>query len=103
MRALVQRCSANPNTPDTKYGRTPLCRAAKNENLEIGEILLKQNDVDPNIADQHGLTPIAYVVQNEDLEVVTILVQQNDTNPSSPDDVGRAPLSYVAENGIRKS
>ncbi|RPA96062.1 ankyrin, partial [Choiromyces venosus 120613-1] len=101
VKTLLTREDVNPNTPDTKYGKTPLCRAAQNGHDGVVKTLLAREDVDPNTPDTtDGLTPLCWAAQNGHDGVVKTLLAREDVNPNTPDTTyGKTPLCWAAKSG----
>jgi len=98
---LLQRKDLNPNTPDAKYGRTPLWSAAGGGYERIVQLLLERDDIDPNIPDTtYNQTPLllAAVIGHEG--VVKLVLERKDINPSTPGlKYGYTPLLLATVGG----
>ena len=73
MKLLLERKDINPDTPDTKYGQTPLLWAAEQGHEGIVRLLLGRNDVDPNSSCKSGRTPLTLATENGHDRVVELL------------------------------
>jgi len=64
-------------------------------------MLLKRNDVYPNVADTEcGRTPLWWAAKNGHEDVARMLLKRNDVNPQTADaKYHRTPLSWALENG----
>jgi len=64
-------------------------------------MLLKRNDVYPNVADTEcGRTPLWWATKNGREDVARMLLKRNDVNPQTADArYHRTPLSWALENG----
>ena len=80
-------------------GSTALTWATRGGQEETVKALLKQEDIDPNMADtQDGRTPLTRAVENGHEGLVKILLEREDTNPNTPDTkYGRTPLSWAVQ------
>jgi len=115
VRILLERSDVNPNTKD-KRGRTPFSWAAggwteaydDDPDVEgqsaieyiwdVGrtvEILLEQNDVNPDIADKNGRTPLSWAASYGNANIVKMLLERNDVNPDTPDRRSRTPILWA--------
>ena len=52
VKLLLERQDIDPNTADTKYGRTALFWAVEQGHEEVVKLLLQRDDIDPNTSDQ---------------------------------------------------
>jgi len=58
------------------------------------ELLLGQQDVNPNTQDKNGLTPLSRASYNGHEGIVKLLLGQKEVNPDTPDTkYGQTPLS----------
>jgi len=124
VRILLERNDVNPDTRDER-GRTPFSWAAggwteafyddpdvegesdtggyiwdtRNRCGRTMEILLEQNDVNPDIADQNGRTPLSWAASHGNAKVVKMLLERNDVNPDTPDRRSRTPILWAVIYG----
>jgi len=83
---LLQREDIDPNTTDTKYGQTPVERAAQQGREGVLKLLLEREDIDLNTpgAKTH-LTPLGWAAWAGNARVVELLLQREDINPETAD------------------
>lgn len=62
-------------------------------------MLLKREDVNPNIPDKEGRTPLSWAAGKGYNSVVKMLLYREDINIDARDKDGRTPLSWSAGNG----
>jgi len=127
VRILLERNDVNPNSQDER-GRTPFSwaaggwteaynddpdvegvsdqgeyiRDAKNRCGRTVEILLEQNDVNPDIADKNGRTPLSWAASHGNARVAKMLLGRNDVNPDTPDRRSRTPILWVVIYGHKE-
>ncbi|RPA92087.1 ankyrin [Choiromyces venosus 120613-1] len=101
VKLLLTREDINPNTPDTKYGQTPLCWAARNGHEAVVKTLLAREDVNPNTPDTEcGQTPLCWAARNRHEAVIKTLLAREDVNPNTPNPrSGQTPLCSAARWG----
>ena len=63
------------------------------------KILLRREEVNPNVPDEHGRTPFSYAASSGSERVVKTLLEWEEVNPDQPDINGRTPLSFAANRG----
>ena len=86
----------------SKYGNTPLHRAAFNGHTETAIVLL-QNLANVNAVDEYyHSTPLHYAAENGHTETVIALLQ-NRANPNAVDKTRNTPLHFAAFNGHTKT
>jgi len=80
-------------------GNTPLGWAAYNGNEGVAEVLLGQDDINPDKPDVDGQTPLCCAAQHGREEMVKMLLRRDDINPDKPDIDGQTPLCCAAQDG----
>jgi ankyrin repeat protein len=65
----------------------------------VVKLLLKANDIDPDIPDNAGCSPLSYTAENGHEEFEKILLKGTRVNPNSRDSLGRTPLHWAVRNG----
>jgi ankyrin repeat protein len=90
----------NSNTLGSQYeGQTSLVWAAGNGYYGVVNLLLAQDDIDPDLKDGNGRTPLWWAAQNGHEAVVKLLIEAGKVNVDSKDNFGWTPLLGAAENG----
>jgi ankyrin repeat protein len=80
-----------------EFGRTPLYWAAREDNIEICEILLSHG-ADINAATPDGWTPLHTAVYNKNPRIVVLLIEKGaDVNVKNSD--SETPLHWAARRG----
>ena len=86
MRLLLERKDVNPETPDTKYRRTPLWWAAEKDHHGIIKLLLEHKDVNLDTRMMaYGQTPLSWAAGNGHEGIVKLLLGRKNVNPYIPD------------------
>ena len=108
--ALLQRPELNVNAIDHSNFRlshgmvqssgSALHYSAAVGNIEIVAHLLKRNDINVNIADQHGKTPLHYAITCEKTKVVSMLLSHSNIDVNAQDDKLATPLHYACKGNI---
>ena len=82
-------------------GNTAIAWAARRGHEGVVKLLLEQNEINPDTADnEYGRTPLLWAAKNGHEGVVRGLLERSDVNPDKADtEYGRTPLSWAAENG----
>jgi len=96
---LVTLLDADPaliNGRDSKFGRTPLARAAEMGRSDVAALLLERR-ADTEIANNQGLTPLHLAVSHGRLAIVKALTKAG-ANVNARSSAGETPLS-LAQNG----
>jgi len=86
-------------------GNTPFAWAAGNGHEGVVEILLRRDDVSPDIPNGDDLTPLCCAASNGQEGVVKILLGRDDVNPSKPNKWGHTPLfcaAFFGHEGVVK-
>ena len=99
VRILLECKGVNPDTANTKYGRTPFFRAAQYGHEGVVRMLLERNDVTPDKADVWNQTPLLWAAMGGHEGVVRMLLERKDVGPNTVDQWGRTPLSLATKNG----
>jgi len=73
-------------------GRTPLMWAIKYKNRGMVEILLEQEDIEPDWKDAYGQTALSLASQSGEEDIVKLLLKRGDVDPNAPDKFGLTPL-----------
>jgi len=81
------------------WGYTPLAWAAHNGHIGVMEILLRQEEVNPDKPDNRGQTLLSHAASHGHEEAVKILLGREEVDPDKPDDFGETPLSHTAFYG----
>ena len=92
---LFSSIGSNPINQE-KLLNAQLRFAAKNNNLEVSENLIKER-ADPNISDYNGNPPLHFAAQNGHLKIIEFLVK-NTANINQQDSEGWTPLFFAAYN-----
>lgn len=88
-----------PDSKDTHH-RTPLSYAAERGHEAVVELLLEENNVNPNSKDStRGWTPLWYAVANGHTPVVRLLLEKGRTDPNSKSKNQQVVLSLAAQKG----
>ena len=80
-------------------GRTPLSIAAGNGFVDIVELLLHHDQIEPDIADFNQWTPLLWTVGGNHLDVLQLLVTDHRVSVNHEDRSGRNVLSWAAAEG----
>jgi len=96
--ALIEVGGCDVNQRDWK-GFTPLGWAARRGNRAVAELLLTQDCVNPEKADNAGQTPLWWASYEGHEWVVKLLLARSDVNPDTSNCYGQTPLSAASENG----
>ena len=88
--------SANALTND---GLTALHLAEARQDVEMINVLLEQEPVDPNAWDKAGRTPLSRAVENGHEAMVKQLLKQERVDPNTKDKDGQTPLTRAAMYG----
>ena len=94
------RENIDPNTADTKYGRTH-CGVLPWLSWCGGKGLLERERINPNIADtQYGRTPLGSAAMGGHEGRVKLLLEREDINPNTPEiERSLSPLEYTTNGG----
>ncbi|MBP5426773.1 MAG: ankyrin repeat domain-containing protein [Clostridiales bacterium] len=84
------------NSKNSK-GFAPLHRACFKRYINIVKLLLSDDEVDINIADEDGWTPLHYMVQAGYTEIIEVLLNDPRVNINAKDNERRTPLSYACD------
>ena len=98
MTGLLRMSGCDANQGDIA-GLTPLIWAVRGGESEAVELLLKQEDVNPDKPDNEGNTPLSWAAVKGHDSVVKQLLDQQDVNPDKPDNEDGTPLSWAATEG----
>ena len=84
---------------ETICGRTPLLWAAECGHEDVVELLLTQQDINPDLADTNW-TPLLLAAKRGHGGVAKMLLERENVDPNRADTLyGRTPLSWAAEYG----
>ena len=89
----------NVNTVD-KDGKTPLCVAAWNGQLDVAKLLLKSVGIDVNKSDMVGRTPLHLASHRGHDGIVNALLKDDRTRVNMADREGFTPLIEAAFSGM---
>ncbi|PWW77184.1 ankyrin, partial [Tuber magnatum] len=104
VKALLERGDINPNTADTRYGRTPLVWAAGGGHEGVVKALLERGDINPNTADtEYGRTPLSWAARGGHEGIVQLILGRDDVNPDIPDLDGTTPLELAVSRGYTRT
>lgn len=78
-------------------GSTQLHVAIKNNHLEVLEMLLNHDDIDPNVQDKNGYTPLHLAIENGNLDAVKMLLSYK-ANPNIQDYDDFTPFHLAAKS-----
>jgi len=121
---LLLRKHAEPDMPDTEYGRTALSWAAGRghggvvrlllssrlvnsgsigsrwgKTQRVMRVLFGRKYVNPDRPDNYGRTPLSWAARYGRDESVGLLLEREGVSPDRPDNDGQTPLSLAARNG----
>ena len=96
--ALIERGGCGINESDC-MGFTPLMHAARQGNEGVVQLLLAQDDINPDKPDNYGRTPLWRASFNGHEGLVKLLLAQNDVNPEQVNLFGQTPLLWASSNG----
>ena len=97
MQVMLEKQRREYSTSKDKYGRTPLHKAAANNNYKTAEILLN-NGADVNAKDNDGATPLHRAADLHDHYETAEILMNNGADVNAKDNDGATSL-YVAETG----
>ena len=80
-------------------GSTPLVWAAKNGHEEVVNLLLEQENADPDRPDIDDRTPLGWAALNGHERVVKLLLEQENVDPNLQDKHHATPLGWAAISG----
>jgi hypothetical protein len=88
------------NTLGSQYeGQTSLVWAAGNGYYRVVNLLLAQDDIDPDLKDGNGRTPLWWAAQNGHKAVVKVLLETGKVDVDLKDSIKRTLLWLAAQNG----
>jgi ankyrin repeat protein len=103
---LLERDDIKPNLADPLSNHTPLSLAAQKGYLNLVNLFLQREDVDPDSKDCLGWSPLFHAVAGDytrrhrtHREVVTLLIEKPGVNINSRDNGGKTPLFIAVECG----
>jgi hypothetical protein len=73
VKLLLAKDGVDPDSKDSRYGRTPLWWAARNGHEAVVKLLLAKDGVDPDSKDVYGQTPLSWAARNGHKAVVKLL------------------------------
>ena len=97
VRELLQR-GADPNTSETKEGRTGLHEAAANKNEQVVQLLLSA-EANIEASDTRGMTPLYHAADRGHESIVRILLREGASSNTASHD-GWVPLHQASLNGF---
>ncbi|KAL9616376.1 MAG: hypothetical protein Q9160_008750 [Pyrenula sp. 1 TL-2023] len=95
---LLISWGADVNIVD-KHGRTALSYAARNGEVTVLRVLLKQQSIKINISDEFGRTPLSLAAWHGHEGATRTLLQYPDTEVDLTDHLGRPPLFHATLHG----
>jgi len=97
-RTMLERKGRQVNERDSK-SRTPLMWAVEYKKRGMVELLLEQEDIEPDTEIKDGRTVFSFAAELGNEDAVKLLLERGDVNPDSMDSNGRTPLSFAAGEG----
>ena len=73
--------------------------AVHNNDIDMVKVLLADERVNPNMADEHGRTALMFAAHNGHAPVVTLLLADERVDPNMANQHGRTALMYAAKKG----
>jgi ankyrin repeat protein len=96
---LLERDDIVINLGRDYEGRTALSWACINGCLELVDLILKKDNIDPNIRDNTGRTPLAEACRSSvKPAVIRSLLSHRDIHPNTVDNNGVSPLAHFVKN-----
>ncbi|KAN0068675.1 Ankyrin repeat-containing domain protein [Elaphomyces granulatus] len=96
---LLERDDIDVNLGRDYKGRTALSWACINGCLELVDLILKKDNIDPNIRDNTGRTPLAEACRSSvKPAVIRSLLSHRDIHPNTVDNNGVSPLAHFVKN-----
>ncbi|KAN0068657.1 Ankyrin repeat-containing domain protein [Elaphomyces granulatus] len=96
---LLERDDIDVNLGRDYRGRTALSWACINGCLELVDLILKKDNIDPNIRDNTGRTPLAEACRSGvKPAVIRSLLSHRDIHPNTVDNNGVSPLAHFVKN-----
>lgn len=83
-------------------GNTPLARACRGGHLSCVEMLLKREDIDPNICNDKMQYPLHFAAFKRHPEVVRVMLESGKCNTMVTDRKGRTPAEDTSVAEIRQ-
>ena len=96
---LLERDDIDVNLGRDDKGRTALSWACINDCLELVDLILKKDNIDPNVRDNTGRTPLAEACRSSvKPAVIRSLLSHRDTDPNAVDNNGVSPMAHFVKD-----
>jgi ankyrin repeat protein len=96
---LLARGDIDVNLGHDDKGRTALSWACINDCLELVDLILKKDNIDPNVRDNTGRTPLAEACcSSVKPAVIRSLLSHRDTDPNAVDNNGVSPMAHFVKD-----
>ncbi|KAH6710941.1 heterokaryon incompatibility protein-domain-containing protein [Leptodontidium sp. MPI-SDFR-AT-0119] len=84
----------------SQYGLTPLLWAVGNGYIDVVNLLLAKDGIDPDLKDnQYSRTPLSWAAENGQEAIVKLLLETGKVEVDSKDNGGPTPLWWAAKKG----
>ena len=92
---ILEELYGLPADLPNEQGQTQLSRAAKCGHMDVVQLLLSRNGVNPAAKDTSGFTPLMHAAYGGHEQVMNLLLRRSDVNVNSEDDCQRTALHHA--------